>query len=483
MWAAAPGGLDAALVRALAGGDGDGLAGLYDLYATRLVDYAACLLGDVRRAGALVHDVLIDAAQRAPRLSDHDQLRAWLYAALRRRLRQRHQRQQLWWDWTGQPPTPGGNGDPLVAAEFRTGAGTGAGEVQAMVEGALRHMDRADQEVLLLSVRHGLDAATLAITFGITRRQATRCATAARAHAVTALTAQQHDQTLRCAGHAAPSPHHRHGPDGVAIGEHVLGCPVCLRRRHLTVADLVIAGSVPPLPLGLRAWVLHTGTDTELAGYRADIAARGGPLTERGLPCQSDAPSPLAARARRSAAKAAATGAAMLAATLPATFAIGTALLPMLVFPPGPPTARAHHRHPTLAADPLAAHWPFGGATATIAPSGQPLPNVRPSPSSPPGGPHLPDPGNPPPAITPAPPLLPPPLPIPVPPLPIPPISIPPLPLPSLPIPPLPLPSVSVGVHPLPQVEVNLPVPHVRVTVSVRPGLSGLLPARGRGGP
>ncbi|MGH3239030.1 MAG: RNA polymerase sigma factor, partial [Spirillospora sp.] len=52
----------------------------------------------------------------------------------------------------------------------------------------------------------------------------------------------------------------------------------------------------PVLPAALRHRVMHTATDPELAGYRADIAARGGALTPSGLPSQPDVPSPLTRR-------------------------------------------------------------------------------------------------------------------------------------------------------------------------------------------
>jgi DNA-directed RNA polymerase specialized sigma24 family protein len=52
----------------------------------------------------------------------------------------------------------------------------------------------------------------------------------------------------------------------------------------------------PVLPAALRHRVQHTGTDPELAGYRAEIAARGGALTPEGMPRQPDAPSHLARR-------------------------------------------------------------------------------------------------------------------------------------------------------------------------------------------
>ncbi|MDX6742018.1 hypothetical protein [Actinocorallia sp. A-T 12471] len=46
----------------------------------------------------------------------------------------------------------------------------------------------------------------------------------------------------------------------------------------------------------LRRRILHTGTDPELAGYRADIVAKGGHLTVDGFPRQPDTPSGLGRR-------------------------------------------------------------------------------------------------------------------------------------------------------------------------------------------
>jgi DNA-directed RNA polymerase specialized sigma24 family protein len=60
--------------------------------------------------------------------------------------------------------------------------------------------------------------------------------------------------------------------------------------------EFLDAAPAPVLPAALRHRVQHTGTDPELAGYRAEIAARGGALTPEGMPRQPDAPSHLARR-------------------------------------------------------------------------------------------------------------------------------------------------------------------------------------------
>ncbi|HXA58550.1 MAG TPA: RNA polymerase sigma factor, partial [Streptosporangiaceae bacterium] len=67
-------------------------------------------------------------------------------------------------------------------------------------------------------------------------------------------------------------------------------------RGGVSVAALLTVPPAPVLPAALRHRVMHTGTDTELAGYRADIAARGGALTAEGMPRQPDVASPVARR-------------------------------------------------------------------------------------------------------------------------------------------------------------------------------------------
>ena len=72
-----------------------------------------------------------------------------------------------------------------------------------------------------------------------------------------------------------------------------------LKRAQDQVPDageFLGAAAAPVIPAALRHRVQHTGTDPELAGYRAEIAARGGALSPEGMPRQPDAPSHLARR-------------------------------------------------------------------------------------------------------------------------------------------------------------------------------------------
>jgi hypothetical protein len=92
---------------------------------------------------------------------------------------------------------------------------------------------------------------------------------------------------------------HRRGDDSPADPEterHAADCLDCLRRGRVSPAALLRRAPAPVLPAALRHRVMHTATDPELAGYRADIAARGGALTPSGLPIQPDGPSPFTRR-------------------------------------------------------------------------------------------------------------------------------------------------------------------------------------------
>ncbi|MFC5750760.1 sigma factor [Actinomadura rugatobispora] len=93
----------------------------------------------------------------------------------------------------------------------------------------------------------------------------------------------------RAAGRRTQQP-----PGGAAFDDHA--CDDCDRRAAVYPAALLALAPSPVLPAALRHRVVHTATDPELAGYRADIAARGGGLTPAGLPSQPDMPSPFTKR-------------------------------------------------------------------------------------------------------------------------------------------------------------------------------------------
>ena len=85
----------------------------------------------------------------------------------------------------------------------------------------------------------------------------------------------------------------------MTVGVSLRRADTRLNRAQERVPDAkeyLLAAPAPVVPAALRHRVQHTGTDPELAGYRAEIAARGGALSPEGMPRQPDAPSHLARR-------------------------------------------------------------------------------------------------------------------------------------------------------------------------------------------
>jgi RNA polymerase sigma-70 factor (ECF subfamily) len=90
---------EGALVRAVAGGDREALARLYDLHATRLITLVVRMLGDETQAEDIVHDVFVEAWHHADEFDpERGSVRAWLTTRARSRAldrassRKRHER-------------------------------------------------------------------------------------------------------------------------------------------------------------------------------------------------------------------------------------------------------------------------------------------------------------------------------------------------------------------------------------------------------
>jgi DNA-directed RNA polymerase specialized sigma24 family protein len=328
---------DRRLAKVLSEGGDRSLATLYDIYAERLRDYCGSLIHDRRVATDIVHDTLIDARRRIRRMRDRTRLRAWLYGAVRRRCLQRV---------------------PHPTVRWEGGAGPADDEVRGLLETAFDRLDFLDQEALLLVLRHDLSGDDLGALLGIPARRANARVARARIRADGALDKARRTVAQRCAtgerlwphepGEAAEpggeeAPQEATGPqttgpqttgpqttgpqttgpqttgqttaghmtvaqgaakaspassrfDDAALADHMAGCVGCRRRTELSLATLLDMMPAPPLPASLRHRVIHTGTDPELAGYRTDIAARGGTLNADGLPRQPDIPSQFARR-------------------------------------------------------------------------------------------------------------------------------------------------------------------------------------------
>src|SRR5688572_7958497 len=101
-WSAFAPEIDRGLVKGLSDVEERGLVALYDAYVEQVFDYAVALLGEAKGAEDVVHDVFIDASRRVRGLRDRDRVRAWLYAAVRRRGLSRGRGRGVGWDWAGQ---------------------------------------------------------------------------------------------------------------------------------------------------------------------------------------------------------------------------------------------------------------------------------------------------------------------------------------------------------------------------------------------
>jgi DNA-directed RNA polymerase specialized sigma24 family protein len=308
-WSASDPTADRRLVEGLREGNETALTTLYDTYAARLYDYCLSVVGESPVAQDIVHDVLIDACRRAPRMRDRLQLRPWLYGAARRRCLQRSRLGGLRWNWTGESDartssSAGSDGDDSAVPPE---------DVRELLDATLSRLDFVDQEALLLTLRHDLTGSDLAATWGLSGRQAGIRRSRARSRAQSALAAELQTLAQRCdeaqrrtkrarevaeaaaelAGHAAFEPGEQ---ADTTLAGHIATCPACRGRAQLTMTPLLDRAPAPVPPATLRRRVLHTGIDPELGGYRADIAGRGGTLTPDGLPRQPDVLAPPARR-------------------------------------------------------------------------------------------------------------------------------------------------------------------------------------------
>jgi DNA-directed RNA polymerase specialized sigma24 family protein len=276
---------DRRLVEGLNEGEDDALAELFDRYAGRLYDYAAAMSQEPKAAADIVHDALIDASRRAPR--NRLGLRPWLYGAVRRRCLQRARGRGLYWDWEADPEA-GKTAKPVL-------------------EGMLTRLDFTEQELLLLAVRHGLSGQELGAVTGLPARRVSSRAGKVQLKAEEAVVAELEAECRRCALGLELDPAEEPVLDSLELilapaaqadplAEHVVSCGACQSRARMTARNLLAQPPPAQLPKTLRHRVMHTGTDPELAGYRADIAARGGALTPDGMPRQPDVPSPTARR-------------------------------------------------------------------------------------------------------------------------------------------------------------------------------------------
>jgi RNA polymerase sigma factor (sigma-70 family) len=155
---------DQLLVAAIVAGDPEGLAKAYDKYAAPLYTYCRSLLHEPADAADAVQDTFVIAASRLAGLRDRERLRPWLYATARnecrRRLRARAAASAL--------------EEALDMTDETVDVGRDAerAELHALLREAVLGLNPADQEVIELQLRHGLDVREVADVLSISRNHA-----------------------------------------------------------------------------------------------------------------------------------------------------------------------------------------------------------------------------------------------------------------------------------------------------------------------
>lgn len=147
---------EVALVRALAKGDAQALASLYDRYSSILLAVGQRILGNQREAEDLLHDVFLEVWKRA---GDYDRsrgsVRAWLLMRMRSRALDRRRaqgRSRVVLLENGQMPEaePAGGEDPSLAPD------------RAVVRRAVSELPAEQRVVLELGYFEGLTSTEIA---------------------------------------------------------------------------------------------------------------------------------------------------------------------------------------------------------------------------------------------------------------------------------------------------------------------------------
>ena len=235
------------------------------------------------------------AQLKLPLLRDPARLRPWLYAVARNEGRRRLHGH--------------GASVPLADDEFGDGEATadlGPALEQAwqreMVWSALAELERGDQEIVELHLRHEFYGADLADALGVPRNQVHTLTSRARTRFETALGAHvvARSRLGSCPelsailgdwdGDLTPNLRRQ-------VRRHIGACEICgeHERRHVNPVAMLSALPDPVLPESLQHEALSLLADTspDAAQERAEIAERAEPFTRSGFPVPLD---PLASR-------------------------------------------------------------------------------------------------------------------------------------------------------------------------------------------
>ncbi len=280
---------DREVARAIAAGDGTGLAVAFGEYAQGLYIYCRSQLAEPADAAEALRDTFVIASSKVAGLRDPACLRPWLFAVARN-------------ECHGRLPVGVASARDEAAgmadAVADPGAGDGQVDLRAVVRAALAALSPADGEIIELNLRHGLDGAGLADVLGVP---------AARVHALVSRARSRFGTSLAIVASRAgrgPCP----ALAAIAVGRggaltarvcrraerHIQGCLVCHRRLgQESPARLVFLVPAPILPAGLPPRIFRLTADAApgAAAYRARIARGAEPFSASGFPSQLITPS------------------------------------------------------------------------------------------------------------------------------------------------------------------------------------------------
>jgi RNA polymerase sigma factor (sigma-70 family) len=289
---------DSEVVAAIVAGDPDGLAKAYDKYAAPLYTYCRSLLREPADAADAVQDTFVIAASRLGGLRDRERLRPWLYAVARNECRRRIR---------ARAATSALEEAPDVTDETAdVGSDAERAELRALLRDAVLGLNPAEQEVVELQLRQGLDAGEVADVLGISRNHA---------HA---LISRARDQLEICLGVLLVA---RTGREECAeldtllrdwdgqltalvrkrLHRHIERCPVCTDRKRSALrpamllglaplAALPAAGAIAPAGLRDRVLRLTSSSKPDAVAHRAAVTGRAGSFGEHGFPKPLDPP-------------------------------------------------------------------------------------------------------------------------------------------------------------------------------------------------
>ena len=287
---------DSEVVAAIVEGDPEGLAAAYDKYAAQLYTYCRALLREPADAADAVQDTFVIAASRLDGLRDRERLRPWLYAVARnecrRRMRERSATSTL--------------DETLDMTDETAEVGTDAerDELRALLRSAVLGLNPAEQEVIELQLRQGLEGTEVADVLGISRNHAHALISRARGQLEVCLGVLLVARTGRSACAALNTLLQDWDGQLTALlrkrlNRHVERCPVCAERRRNELRPALLLGIAPlaalpavAAPPGLREQVLRLAASDgpEAIAHRASVAARRLQFGQHGFPKPLDPP-------------------------------------------------------------------------------------------------------------------------------------------------------------------------------------------------